>query len=71
MKRNPQSGKRGAAQYGEAEGLKVSLAGARAKLAQMEQITARRTHAVQLGIPNFTDTTSRTTGTTPPSRRNP
>ena len=57
--------------YGEAEGLKVSLAGAHAKLAQMEQITARRTHAVQLGIPNFTDTASRTTGTTPPSRRNP
>ena len=58
--------------YGEAEGLRVSLAGARAKLAQMEQITARRTHAVQLGIPNFTDTASRTnTDTTPPSRRNP
>ena len=29
---------------GEAEGLKVSLAGARAKLAQMDQITARRSH---------------------------
>ena len=58
--------------YGEAEGLKVSLAGARANLAQMEQITAHRTHAVQLGIPNFTDTASRTTtDTTPPSRRNP
>jgi Phage integrase family len=58
--------------YGEAEGLKVSLAGAHAKLAQMEQITARRTHAVQLGIPNFTDTASRTTtDTTPRSRRNP
>ena len=58
--------------YGEAEGLKVSLAGARAKLAQMEQITARRTHAVQLGIPHFTDTASRTTtDTTLPSRRNP
>jgi hypothetical protein len=38
----------------------------------MEQITARRTHAVQLGIPHFTDTASRTTtDTTPPSRRNP
>ncbi len=58
--------------YGEAEGLKVSLAGAHAKLAQMDQITARRTHAVQLGIPSFTDTASRTTtDTTPPSRRNP
>ena len=28
--------------FGEAEGLKVSLAGARAKLAEMDQITARR-----------------------------
>jgi hypothetical protein len=58
--------------YGEAEGLKVSLAGAHAKLAQIDQITARRTHAVQLGIPSFTDTASRTTtDPTPPSRRNP
>jgi hypothetical protein len=57
--------------YGEAEGLRVSLAGATAKLAQIDQITARRTHAVQLGIPNFTETASRTTDPTPPSRRNP
>ena len=58
--------------YGEAEGLKVSLAGAHAKLAQIDQITARRTQAVQLGIPSFTDTASRTTtDPTPPSRRNP
>ena len=47
--------------YGEAEGLKVSLAGAHAKLAQMDQITTRRTTAVQLGIPAFTDTAGRTT----------
>jgi hypothetical protein len=47
--------------YGEAEGLKVSLAGANAKLAQIDQITARRTQAVQLGIPSFTDTAGRTT----------
>jgi hypothetical protein len=47
--------------YGEAEGLKVSLAGANAKLAQMDQISARRTQAVQLGIPSFTDTAGRTT----------
>ena len=47
--------------YGEAEGLKVSLAGANAKLAQMDQITASRTQAVQLGIPSFTDTAGRTT----------
>lgn len=38
--------------YGEAEGLKISLAGAHAKLAQMDQITTRRTTAVQLGIPS-------------------
>ena len=39
----------------EVEGLKVSLAGADAKLAQMDQIIASRTKAVQLGIPSFTD----------------
>jgi site-specific recombinase XerD len=44
---------------GEAEGLKVSLAGAHAKLAQMDQITTRRTQTVQLGIPTFTDTAGR------------
>jgi len=47
--------------YGEAEGLKVSLAGAHAKLAQMDQITARRTNSADLGIPNFADTAARTT----------
>jgi Phage integrase family len=45
---------------GEAEGLKVSLAGAHAKLAQMDQITARRSNTVQLGLPTFTDTAGRT-----------
>ena len=45
---------------GEAEGLKVSLAGADAKLAQMDQITAQRNHSVQLGIPTFTDAAGRT-----------
>ena len=54
---------------GEAEGLKVSLAGARAKLAQMDQITARRSQTVQLGIPTFTDAAGRTS-TNPPSHRN-
>jgi hypothetical protein len=44
---------------GEAEGLKVSLAGARAKLAQMDQITASRNQTVQLGTPTFTDTAGR------------
>jgi len=45
---------------GEAEGLKVSLAGAHTKLAQMDQITANRNHTVQLGIPTFTDAAART-----------
>ena len=50
---------------GEAEGLKVSLAGAEAKLAQMDQITARRTRPSDLGIPTFTDAASRTPSTSP------
>jgi integrase len=54
---------------GEAEGLKVSLSGARAKLAQMDQITARRDQTVQLGIPTFTDVAGRAS-TNPPSRPN-
>jgi len=53
---------------GEAEGLKVSLAGARAKLAQMDQISARRTQ-IQLGIPTFTDAAGRTS--TNPARTVP
>ncbi len=54
---------------GEAEGLKVSLAGARAKLAEMDQITVRRAQTVQLGVPTFTDAAGRTT-TNPPSHKN-
>jgi len=45
--------------FGEAEGLKVSLAGARAKLTQMDQIAARRATAVHLGIPTFADAAGR------------
>ncbi|MFQ4147091.1 site-specific integrase [Arthrobacter sp. LAPM80] len=45
---------------GEAEGLKVSLAGARAKLTEMDQITARRTTTTQLGMPTFTQAAGRT-----------
>ena len=45
---------------GEAEGLKVSLAGARDKLAQMNQITARRTAAITLGMPGIADAAGRT-----------
>jgi Phage integrase family len=54
---------------GEAEGLKVSLTGARVKLAQMDQMTARRNQTVDLGIPSFTDAASRTVTTpaTPPA----
>src|SRR5271154_4476774 len=37
---------------GEAEGLKVSLAGARHKLAQMDEITAHRHGGTQLGMPD-------------------
>jgi integrase len=50
---------------GEAEGLKVSLAGAGAKLAQMDQISARRSQAVQLGIPTFTHAAGRASTTHP------
>ena len=55
---------------GEAEGLKVSLAGARAKLDEMDQITTRRNQTVQLGVPAFTDAAGRT-GTTPPRQNHP
>ena len=47
----------------EAEGLKVSLAGARDKLAQMDQITARRSTAISLGMPGFAGAASRTVTT--------
>ncbi len=50
---------------GEAEGLKVSLAGARAKLAQMDQISARRSQAVQLGIPAFSQAAGRASTANP------
>jgi hypothetical protein len=48
---------------GEAEGLKVSLAGARTKLAQMNEIAARRAGPVGLGMPTFPDVASRTVTT--------
>jgi hypothetical protein len=41
---------------GEAEGLKVSLAAANNKLAQIELTLARRTEAVSLGMPSYRDT---------------
>jgi hypothetical protein len=49
--------------FGEAEGLTVSLAGARAKLTQMDQITARRNTAVHLGIPSFSEAAGRSVTT--------
>ena len=52
---------------GEAEGLKVSLAGARDKLTQMNQITARRNAAISLGMPSFTSAASRTVTTQQPA----
>jgi integrase len=45
---------------GEAEGLKVSLAAAEAKLAQVDGLVARRREAVSLGMPAFPDIAGRT-----------
>jgi len=44
---------------GEAEGLKVSLAAAEAKLAQVDGLVARRRDAVSLGMPSFPDIAGR------------
>lgn len=48
---------------GEAEGLKVSLDGARQKLAQMDLIAERRTRSVNLGMPTFSEAAVRVTTT--------
>lgn len=47
---------------GEAEGLKVSLAAAEQKLAQLDTLTARRT-TIHLGMPAFGDVAGRTVTT--------
>ena len=47
---------------GEAEGLTVSLAAAQQKLAQLDEVTARRT-AMHLGMPGFPDVAGRTVTT--------
>ena len=47
---------------GEAEGLKVSLAAAEAKLAQVDGLIARRRDAVSLSMPSFPDIAGRTAG---------
>jgi hypothetical protein len=44
---------------GEAEGLRISLAAARDKLAQLDERT-RRANVVNLGIPAFRDIVGRT-----------
>ena len=49
---------------GEVDGLKVSLAAARQKIAQIDELAARRS-ATHLGMPAFADTAGRIT-TTPP-----
>lgn len=48
---------------GEAEGLKVSLAAANNKLAQIEMTRARRHQAASLGMPAFPSAASRTIAT--------
>jgi integrase len=50
---------------GEAEGLKVSLAGARDKLTQMDQITASRHSPAHLGMPAFPHIAGRAVTTQP------
>jgi hypothetical protein len=51
---------------GEAEGLRVSLAAAKDKLAQIDRAIQRRTSAIELGIPRYRDLAGRTT-TAPPT----
>ncbi|MEV5210744.1 site-specific integrase [Micromonospora sp. NPDC053740] len=50
---------------GEVDGLKVSLAGAKQKLDQLDQM-ARRNHTVGLGLPAFRDVAGRTSSPTTP-----
>ena len=52
---------------GEAEGLKVSLAAAQQKLAQLDDLTRRRS-TIHLGMPGYSDIASRTV-TTPSKKR--
>jgi hypothetical protein len=55
---------------GDAEGLKVSLAAARQKLAHMDEITARRETVAHLAMPGHAPAVSRTV-TTPPTLPGP
>lgn len=52
---------------GEADGLQISLAGARQKLDQLDQITARST-SVRLGMPTFPEAAGRSTTVRTPAR---
>ncbi|MCF3179698.1 hypothetical protein IPZ70_07030 [Streptomyces polychromogenes] len=49
---------------GEVEGLQVSLAGAQGKLDQLDAEAARRSSAVNLGMPAFATISNRTTTST-------
>ena len=55
---------------GEAEGLRVSLAAARDKLAQLDD-RARRSTTVALGLPAFADIAGRTAGPSAGPRARP
>jgi hypothetical protein len=51
---------------GEVDGLQVSLAGARQKLAQIDELTSRRSSVTNLGMPTFTHIAGRATSQTKP-----
>ncbi|MEE1745664.1 hypothetical protein [Streptomyces sp. JV184] len=48
---------------GEVEGLQIGLAGAEEKLAQLDNLIARRSTTASLGMPTIAGTAIRTTGT--------
>ena len=56
---------------GEVEGLKVSLAGAEDKLAQIDRLAPRRADAVSLGMPAFPDIAGRSSSARPAAKGTP
>jgi hypothetical protein len=54
---------------GEVEGLQVSLAGAKGKIAQIDATIHRQASATELGMPTFTKLAGRTTRPVQPDRR--
>ncbi len=56
---------------GEVEGLKVSLAGAEDKLAQITATLQRKADAVQLGMPAFPDIAGRSSSARPAAKGTP